>query len=64
MTISPSDDLAARRANSPITQARNIAYGILMAHAPALADEIPLDGLAEDIAQAILKGVDAEEVKR
>jgi hypothetical protein len=37
-------------------KALNMAYGILMDHCLCLAEDVPLDGLAEDIANAILNG--------
>ena len=45
-----------QRRTNPKLIALNMAYGILMEHSPCLADEVPLDGLANDIAAAILKG--------
>lgn len=45
-----------QRRTNPKLIALNMAYGILMDHSPCFADEVPLDGLANDIAAAILKG--------
>lgn len=49
-------DLKWQRRNNPKLIAMNMAYGILMDHSPCLADDVPLDGLADDIAKAILRG--------
>jgi len=54
--MTATDDLKQRRKRNPKLVALNTAYGILMAHAPCLADNVPLDGLANAIADAILKG--------
>ena len=45
-----------QRRTNPKLIALNMAYGILMNHSPCLADDVPLNGLANDIAAAILKG--------
>jgi hypothetical protein len=42
---------------SPLGRARNIAGRIMMDHSVCFAEDVPLDGIAEDIAQAILAGV-------
>lgn len=44
------------RRNNPELIAQNMAYHILMEHSPCFADDVPLDGLADSIAAAILKG--------
>ena len=49
-------DLAARRKNSPITQARAVAFQLMAPHTACLRDGVPLEDFIEDMAQAILKG--------
>lgn len=51
-----------RRIN-PKLIALNMAYGILMDNSACFAAEIPLDGLANDIAAAILKGAAPETIE-
>lgn len=51
------NDLAERRRSSPLVQARGIAFGILRKHPDCLQDDVVLDELLEDIAQAVLAGV-------
>lgn len=54
-----TDDLATLRQLSPITRARAEAFRVMTRHPDCLLDDVPLDELLEDIAQAILKGVPA-----
>ena len=54
------DDIATLRRLSPITQARSVAFRILGRHPDCLLDDTALDGLLEDIAQAILAGIPAK----
>ena len=56
-------ELHWQRRNNPKLIALNMAYGILMEHSPCLADEVSLDGLAADIAAAILKGAVPETIE-
>jgi hypothetical protein len=59
--MSETKDLHWHRRNNPKLIAMNMAYGILIEHSAAFAENIPLDGLADDIAAAILKGAVPEE---
>lgn len=53
-----TDDIAELRRLSPILQARAVAFRVLTKHPDCLLDDTVLDDLLEDIAQAILTGVD------
>ena len=52
-----------QRRTNPKLIALNAAYGILMDHSVCFAAKVPLDGLANDIAAAILKGAALETAK-
>jgi len=56
-----TDDINWHRRNNSKLIALNMAYGILMEHCPCLADNVPLDGLAQAIADAIIKGAIPED---
>jgi len=51
-----ADYIRKQRRTNPALIAINMAYGILINHSPCLAENVQLDGLAKDIADAILKG--------
>ena len=64
MTMDARERIAEYR-RSPKGLARSAAFEVIMRHGDCLQDDVPLDDLIEDIAQAILKGVnisDGEQV--
>lgn len=56
-------DLRWERRNNPKLIAMNRAYGILIEHNAAFREDVPLDGLAQTIADAILAGAKAEDAQ-